>query len=139
MLFDLRGWRNNNPGNITDTEIRWSGEKDTNEDTRFEEFESPEYGIRALAKILINYQQLHGLTTVAQMINRYAPPSENDTQAYIDHVCQRMKLRPDESFDLRQGFYLDDMVKAVIKHELGIQPYSVELIDEVLSEFYEHW
>lgn len=53
-----RGIRNNNPGNIRWGE-NWQGlKKDGKErDSSFCVFESPEYGIRALAKILINYKK----------------------------------------------------------------------------------
>jgi hypothetical protein len=35
--------------------------------------------------------------TLRQMISIYAPPSENETQRYLDFVCNALGLSPDES------------------------------------------
>ena len=80
QLKKTRGMRNNNPGNIRQTSIKWLGEEDystpgvTDDDPSFEEFDTMEYGIRALGRLLRNYQRLYGLETIHQIINRYAPP-----------------------------------------------------------------
>ena len=49
-----RGERNNNPGNIRQTDADWIGERATDSDPAFEEFTTPEDGIRALARLLLN-------------------------------------------------------------------------------------
>ena len=47
-------------------------------------FDTPEHGLRALAKDLVNQQRIHNLATVDQIISKYAPPADaNDTAAYI--------------------------------------------------------
>jgi len=84
-----RGIRNNNPGNLKELsgdKTQWQGERATDDDPIFEEFETMEYGIRALMKILINYMKKYKLRTIIEIIKRFAPASENDTRAYINSV-----------------------------------------------------
>ena len=58
-----RGIRLNNPGNIEYGES-WRGMAADQKDPRFVTFTEPVYGIRALAKLLLNYQRKHGIRTV---------------------------------------------------------------------------
>ena len=50
-------------------------------------FQSMEYGIRAAFCLLRTYATKYQLNCVKDIITRWAPPSENDTQNYIRHVC----------------------------------------------------
>lgn len=124
-----RGIRNNNPGNIR-WGADWQGLKKDGkaQDPSFCVFTSPEYGIRALAKLLKNYQRLYGLNTPRKIINRYAPPNENQTQAYIQSVAQQLGVQPDTLVDLNEEGVLIIFVKAIIRHENGIQPYDTDTI-----------
>lgn len=66
-----RGIRNNNPLNIREASKggdQWVGERKTDDDKSFEEFISPEYGIRAVAKILKRYFDRYGLVTLDDII-----------------------------------------------------------------------
>jgi hypothetical protein len=124
-----RGVRNNNPGNI-----RWGcvwqglkvGGKELDKD--FCVFIEPEYGIRAMAKILLNYSKLYKINTVAGIIHRWAPPSENNTVAYINHIANELKTDPDETIDVSNNDVMMKLIKAIIKHENGKQPYTDEII-----------
>ena len=92
-LMVPRGIRNNNPGNLREPPgggDLWVGERVTNDDPDFEEFEEAIYGIRALCKVLIAYQSRYHLVNVHAIISRWAPPSENDTDLYIDLVSKRL-------------------------------------------------
>lgn len=122
-----RGIRNNNPGNIRWGD-KWKGLKENGreEDKSFCVFIKPEYGIRALAKILRNYRDLHKITTVAGIIHRFAPPSENNTVAYINHVAEILKVDTDETIDVRNNNVMLKLIKAIILHENGEQPYTDE-------------
>ncbi len=84
-----RGIRNHNPGNIR-WQDEWLGLKKDGkqQDPSFCVFISPVCGIRALAKVLKNYQRLYGLNTPRKIISRYAPPNENQTLAYINSVAK---------------------------------------------------
>lgn len=52
-------------------------------DGEFVEFESPEYGIRAITKVLQTYSKKYNINTLEEIFNRYAPNTENDTNTYI--------------------------------------------------------
>jgi len=126
-----RGIRLNNPGNIKEApgdKTQWQGERATDDDPVFEEFVSPEAGIRALARILAGYQIRYGLNTVAGIITRWAPGCENDTGAYIAHVASRLGVTPDQTIDITKAETLADLAEAIIRHENGQQPYSREVI-----------
>lgn len=122
-----RGIRNNNPGNIRHGD-KWQGLAENQTDSSFCMFTSPEYGIRALAKVLLNYQNKYGLDTVRQIINRYAPENENDTGAYIDSVAGQLGILPDDKINLADKVTLLILIKAIIRHENGEQPYSNETL-----------
>ena len=119
-----RGIRNNNPGNIKKTNDRWLGLARVQDDETFFIFENKYYGIRALMKLLINYKKLHGLTTVNEVINRYAPTSENDTHDYLISVFQYTSIPSNKEIDLENKEILFKLTKAIINHENGKQPYS---------------
>lgn len=124
-----RGIRNNNPGNIR-WGADWQGLKKDgkSQDPSFCVFTSPEYGIRALAKMLKNYQRLYSLNTPRKIINRYAPPNENQTQAYIQSVAHQLGVEPDTVVDLNEETTMVVFVKSIIRHENGIQPYDTDTI-----------
>jgi hypothetical protein len=124
-----RGIRNNNPGNIRRSGDPWQGlAKDQNDDAFFQ-FAEPKWGIRALARVLISYQDKHGLRTVRAIISRWAPPVENKTSSYIDHVAHRLGVGADDPLDIHDYRVLRGLVEAIIAHENGQQPYTDAQID----------
>lgn len=90
-----RGIRNNNPGNIIQSKSSWHGKlpKRLNKDRKFEMFIAPEYGVRAMIKLLYNYIN-KGHNTVEKIVRRYAPSFENNTSSYIQKVCNNLKVKP---------------------------------------------
>ncbi len=126
-----RGIRNNNPGNIRHGE-NWLelNPNGPDIDSAFCVFTAPVYGIRALAKVLVNYKRIHGLNTVRQIVSRYAPPNENQTTAYIQSVAKQLGVYPDTVIDIEERGVLTVFIKAIIRMENGIQPYSDELIQQ---------
>ena len=122
-----RGIRNNNPGNIRKGE-KWKGLADEQTDSSFCIFVSPEYGIRALVKILLTYYKKYKLNTVKKIISRYAPPSENETESYIKSVANQLGVASDEEINLSSVAVLAVLLRAIIRHENGEQPYSDEQI-----------
>ena len=128
-----RGIRNNNPGNIRHG-AKWQGLAEVQKDKDFCTFKSPEYGIRALARVLKTYKSRYGLNTVGGIINRYAPQNENDTSAYIKHIAKELDISPSDEIELTDD-ELIVLIKAIIKHENGTQPYSTDVIrDGILLE-----
>lgn len=134
MTKQSRGIRNNNPGNIDYSKNNnWRGQigiETSAINPRFAKFDTPENGIRALAKLLLNYQRLHGLKTVREIINRWAPPVENITSAYVKAVAAACEVNADEVVYLRDRKLLKRMVVSIIKHENGYQPYSDAVITD---------
>ena len=120
-----RGIRNDNPGNIR-LGTAWEGMSAMQTDPYFVQFISPEYGIRAIAKIMLTYAE-DGIDTVSGIINRWAPPSENDTGAYVEAVAEQCSVTPNMAIDVKS--IMPALVKAIIYHENGEQPYTDEQIN----------
>lgn len=87
-----RGLRNCNPGNIRITKDKWQGLREVQTDKSFFQFIEMRWGYRALMRTLQNYRKRHGCMTIADFINRWAPPSENNTGNYISRVCREMQV-----------------------------------------------
>jgi hypothetical protein len=129
-----RGIRNNNPGNIDRDGTPWQGmADDQSSDKRFIVFKSAPYGIRALARVIVTYQDKHGLSTVRRIIGRWAPPVENDTEAYVDAVAASVGVGPDDVINVHDFNVMKPLVKAIIKHENGVQPYADSVINYGLT------
>ena len=88
--------RNNNPLNIRHSSDRWEGARKEQTDKNFVQFESMVYGYRAAWKILESYWKHFHSTgqpfNVTTILNRWAPPTENDTQTYIRTVLKLTSL-----------------------------------------------
>ena len=134
-----RGFRNRNPGNIDfHAGNKWTGQVGIEPPprnggrARFAVFDSHEHGIRALARLLENYQVKHNLRTVAGMIDRWAPPVENVTSAYVASVARAVGVGPHDPVDVTRYAVARPMVEAIIRKELGGCPYDAATIDEGL-------
>jgi len=84
-----RGWRNNNPLNIRRGE-NWVGLVEKPTDWVFCQFYSMAMGYRAAYKILKSYYRYFNQSgmamTIENIISRWAPERENDTDEYIYRV-----------------------------------------------------
>jgi hypothetical protein len=58
-----------------------------------------------------------GCVTVHELINRWAPPVENDTSAYVTDVAGRLNIDMDETLALPEQ--LPALLKAIAIHEGG--------------------
>ncbi|OLF53783.1 structural protein [Pseudomonas chlororaphis] len=115
-----RGIRNFNPGNIRHVKgTRWQGMSANQNDTAFVQFIDPRWGIRAIARTLITYQDKHGLRTVRLIIGRWAPPNENNTESYIRQVATRLGVSPEERIDVYDYRTMRALTEAIIRHENG--------------------
>ena len=130
-----RGIRNKNPGNIK-LGTNWDGLADEQSDPVFCVFKEAVWGIRALMRILLTYRFNHNRKNIDSIIKRWAPPSENDTDAYIVFVSKKMGIEPMEIIDNSIEAYLP-LVKAIIQMENGMQPYDDELIVEGMYKAWE--
>jgi hypothetical protein len=142
-----RGIRNFNPGNIRHTKgTRWQGMAHTQTDSQFVQYQNPRWGIRAIARVLITYQDKRmaadgsAIDTVRDIIQRWAPATENNTDAYATHVARALGLDPDQApLDIYHFHTLRTLVTAIIRHENGPGPmpgghwYGDTLIAEGLT------
>ncbi|WP_449103650.1 structural protein [Pseudomonas veronii] len=125
-----RGIRNFNPGNIRHAKgVRWQGMAVAQGDTEFVQFTTPRWGIRAIARVLITYQDKRlakdgsRIDTVREFIERWAPPSENNTNAYTASVARALGLHPDyEGVDVYDFDVMRTLVSAIVRHENGPGP-----------------
>lgn len=122
-----RGIANCNPGNIRRSRVRYKGECHPSTDESFKQFESMEWGYRAMFILLDTYRVRYGLKTLREMIMRYAPPSENHTALYIDAVCEMTGIRPDERIDTRSRRMMVPIVAAMSRVENGCAARRAEV------------
>ena len=115
-----RGLRNNNPGNIRLGSFRYKGEKAKSSDTAFRQFDSVEWGYRAMFMLLYTYEKRYGCNTLRKIINRYAPPVENHTEGYIRRVAHATHLLPDEKISTTDGAIMTAVVAAMSEVENGV-------------------
>lgn len=110
-----KGITNNNPGNIKNK--GWQGQigSDTQGHAIFSHYE---YGLRAIAMTLKNYQKKHGLKTLRAMMKRYC---EGNQLAYAKYISTRLGIGIDEEFDVMA--VMPEMLKAIVTFENGMQPY----------------
>jgi hypothetical protein len=119
--------------------VAWVGQDATQTDLDFVQFVTPEYGIRAGVRILRTYKR-DGLNTIQGAINRWAPRSENNTDAYITAVCKGCNIEPYTLVDNNKVETVVDfdaimpaLIKAIIFHENGVQPYPDSTISKGIS------
>ncbi|MBZ4040981.1 hypothetical protein [Flavobacterium hibisci] len=102
------------------TNIAWQGkiEHSKNPDKNFEQFENVYFGLRAMFKDLINDIN-KGKNTVKLLISEYAPPNENDTNAYINSVARTLGVSPTQRLSEINTNFLLKLGRAILKVELG--------------------
>ena len=131
-----RGIRNNNPGNIRLTEDRWRGEIDGN-DLSFKTFETMAWGIRAMFHLLNNYRILYGCDTLEELVGRWAPSVENDTQGYVAFVSERSVVSSNGKISTTDRNVMIPVVCAMIRMENGVD-VSIEDIEEGWRLFWKY-
>ena len=115
----FRGIRNNNPFNLRRTAIKWAG-KTQGTDKEFETFETIEQGIRAGIIDIVGDIVKDKQDTLNSLFAKFAPPFENDTNAYINYISKVTgaaptdKLAPGGKVD---SMFLYKLAAAIITHE----------------------
>lgn len=123
-----RGLRNNNPGNIRQNSDNFVGEIKPSSDPEFKQFESIEYGYRAMFVTLNTYQKKHGLNTLRGMISRWAPPTDgNDTDAYVRAVSSRSGVPENSRITSTNKDVMVPIVAAMSRVENGVAANIVEV------------
>lgn len=98
----------NNPGNI-----RIPGS------TQFQVFPTQQAGLDAIGDLLTRYQDVYHLNTISSMINRYAPPIENNTAGYIQTVAAKLGVGPNDPIDMHDPKTRQAMTEAIVGVEQG--------------------
>lgn len=83
-----------------------------------------EYGIRAGFIILRKYITGYGgltqkFNTIDKIVRRWAPPTENATQKYIDFVAQDMGISANQTISFTSKALMVNLVYAMIFVECG--------------------
>ena len=127
--MESRGIRNCNPGNIRITKDKWQGLRPEQTDKEFFQFVSMAYGYRALIKTLRNYRKKHDCLTIADFIKRWAPPSENNTMAYIRFVSNKLGVPPEWIPNIDDKASMCMMAYAISRFENGVEPVMEEIAE----------
>lgn len=130
-----RGMRLRNPCNIKISPNHWLGKITPSSDPVFEEFTEVENGLRAAAKIFLNYQRLDGLQTATQLIERWAPPSDsNPTSTYIANMCKHCAVGADDSLVLVNPAFLATWLSGIVRQEQGYDSCTNDQIQTAVEE-----
>lgn len=117
-----RAERNFNPGNLN-----YAGQSgaslEAGSNARFAKFNSEEEGIAALVRQLRLYQQ-RGIDTIGEIVKKYAPPSENDTQAYVANMARWTGLSADEKLNFNDTETVRRMVEGISRKEGRYTPLT---------------
>jgi len=135
-----RGVRNNNPGNIR-WGSPWQGlvKNGKQKDSAFCLFVDPASGIRAIVMTLITYYDKRKakdgskIDSVREVIERWAPPVENNTAAYANQIAKVLNVLPEsENLNLHDYRTMKGLVEGIIRHECGDpKQYGVTPLDTV--------
>lgn len=75
-------------------------------------------GLQQMDSNLASYGK-QGVNTLAGVISKWAPPNENNTQAYIQDVSQRLGIKPDQRIDLTNPAVRQAISTGIMLHENG--------------------
>ena len=108
----------------------WVGE--TGQKKGFCEFQTKEHGIRAWLVLMRSYRRKYGCRTIRQIVTRFAPPSENNTERYIQYCAEGVMLDADCALtSLTDYAYLG---KYMARMETGTAVTAEEIL-EVMNKF----
>lgn len=127
-----RGYRNNNPLNVRKNAANaWKGKVVPGTDPAFEQFISMAYGYRCALYLLRKYIQ-QGHNTIRKIVSKWAPPSENNTSGYINHVATRSGINADTVIARNDREKLCKIAYAMAWVENGYAPASMD-------DIYQGW
>ena len=132
-MSQQKGYVNNNWLNVRyNSSNDWLGQ--TGDDgENYAQFESPAYGLRAADTVLKNYGSRHGIKTIKDAINRFAPPSDNNpTENYVNFVARKTGLAADSEIDLQDPGVRESLLSAMIQFETpdAYKDYSSDLLQQ---------
>ena len=96
---------------------KWQGMTGTKKG--FVEFKNQEYAIRAWLILMRTYRRRYGCRTVEQIVTRYAPPNENNTEQYIAYCRRQLHLEPNSTLNFDCEYI--SLAAAMAKMETGVE------------------
>ena len=132
-MSNQTGYKNNNWLNVRYNDAnKWLGQvgPDSN---NYAQFETPLHGLRAADRVLSNYGIKHGLDTIQDVVNRFAPPSDNNpTENYINFVSRKTGIAADSKIDLQDPGIRESLISAMIQFETpdAYNEYSSDLLQQ---------
>ena len=120
----------NNIFNIRANGAKWVGQTGSNKG--FVEFDTQEHAIRAWLVLMRTYRRKHGLTTIRDIIRRFAPPSENNTEKYVLFCCTMTLKGSTEPITNKATYYV--LGQAMARMETGTS-LSYDAIATVANKF----
>jgi len=139
-----RSFRNNNFGNLNyiGQEGASLEAKNSKGEARFARFNTPEEGMRALANQVTLYSTgrskaagYQKLETVSQIISKWAPTNENDTNAYIQAVSQKLGVKPNDKIDTSDQNVMTALIRAIATHEGGNPQVNDDFIKSAIGNY----
>ncbi|WP_249420931.1 transglycosylase [Escherichia marmotae] len=139
-----RNYRNNNLGNLVFANQEGAVLEAPNAkgEQRFARFNTPEEGIRALANQVSSYYNgtsaaagYQKLQTVSSIISKWAPPTENNTNQYIENVSKYLGVSPNDKIDVSNPEVMTHLVRAIATKEGGNPAVNNNFIKTALGSF----
>lgn len=113
-----RGIRNKNPLNLR-IGNDWFGEVSHPTDPYFEQFQTMALGLRAGFKVIRRYIERYQRNTIPLVISSWAPMNENNTERYIDFVCDKARISRTKILDFNDREQMCRLVDAMALYECG--------------------
>lgn len=117
-----RGIRNCNPLNLVyNKKNNWHGQLPYNKviEPRFCRFDDMMWGFRAAAMLLRKYINVYECNTIRLIIAKWAPSTENNTDAYITNVANAVGINQDTPFEFKNMIVMLRLMSAMCVVENG--------------------
>ena len=103
------------------------------DDPAFVQFEDITWGVRAALKLLRTYRDKYAATSIKEIITRWAPPTENNTEGYIAAVCRLTSFGGNERLTEKEWPALIKAM-AVIESRLLISDETIDAARKLLNQ-----
>ena len=107
---------------------KWQGQ--TGSYKGFAQFENTDYSIRAGIKVLRSYNR-RGIKTIRQIIETFAPATENDTERYIKSVCKWTGYS--DTQELYSPVIASMVLASMIRMETGLQLSASHIYEIIIN------